>query len=611
MVSGLHGLLWSIHHGLFSAQYADWVVGHSYSLSYGLQLDGLSIIMVVLVELVLLMVMLFSMVYMASEVSVVRFYGLLNAFAASMVLLVLVDNMVMLFLSWEMVGLWSYALISYYSSRWSASQAAIKAVLVNRVGDYGLFMVSIIMLSRAGSATWSVVFSVLPYTMVEGQYWCMVGSTGLDGLYMVMVFLLLATVGKSAQMGLHTWLPDAMEGPTPVSALLHAATMIVAGAFLALRCSPMVLQLAPYAGSLYWLGAVTAVYAALVGCYQLDIKRLIALSTCSHIALMLCALGAHAPEVALYHLAIHAGAKASLFMLAGAVIHGSQDEQDTRALTNAQVAAMALIWVLLVLNTGSLMGFPGSSGAHSKDAVILSTWLASAHADSALAHSAAPVWMLLSAVLFSASYSVVLVPMLFIGSGMASRCTLLFHGSGSTALMVQAAATVPLLSVSLLGGYLLKECFVGAGSDALSSSLCLDAAHDVASYMEWLPYTAKLTAPMLIVVALLVLPMLWSRTGYSSHGFSAARELIRWLGSRCYWDELHSMLFVLPILRGSYALLARLLEMGVLEWLGAAGIYVLAQRSNRAIQLLSKGMLSRHLLVLLCTAASIVWLNVL
>jgi NADH-quinone oxidoreductase subunit L len=340
--------------------------------SWALRIDTLTAVMLVVVTSVSGLVHLYSIGYMADDDGRPRFFAYLSLFTFAMLALVTADNLVQLFFGWEGVGLMSYLLIGFWYHRPSANAAAIKAFIVNRVGDFGFAL---------GVFATFTVFNTVQYDTIFASAPDQVGKTmeflgaQVDVLTLICLLLFMGAMGKSAQFLLHTWLPDAMEGPTPVSALIHAATMVTAGVFMVARLSPL-FELAPIAlGVVTFFGATTAFFAATVGLVQNDIKRVVAYSTCSQLGYMFVAEGVGAYGTGMFHLFTHAFFKALLFLGAGAVIIALHHEQDMRRM-GALRKVLPFTWAMMLIGTLSLTGFPFTSGFVSKDAIIEAAYAA-------------------------------------------------------------------------------------------------------------------------------------------------------------------------------------------------------------------------------------------
>lgn len=382
----------------------DWIVSGDFVAEWAIRLDRLTAIMLIVVTTVSALVHLYSMGYMAhddnwthDEHYKARFFAYLSFFTFAMLMLVTADNLLQMFFGWEGVGVASYLLIGFYYRKPSANAAAIKAFVVNRVGDFGFLMGIFGIYWLTGSIRFDEIFAQVPQIAQTQMHFLW---TDWNAANLLAVLLFIGAMGKSAQLGLHTWLPDAMEGPTPVSALIHAATMVTAGVFLVCRMSPL-FEFAPEAKNfVVIIGATTAFFAATVGLVQNDIKRVIAYSTCSQLGYMFVAAGVGVYSVAMFHLFTHAFFKAMLFLGAGSVIHGMHHEQDMRNYGGLRHKMPRTFWAMLI---GTLaitgVGIPlttiGFAGYLSKDAVIESAWAGNTYA----------FWMLVIAAAMTSFYS--------------------------------------------------------------------------------------------------------------------------------------------------------------------------------------------------------------
>ena len=335
---------------------SSWINSDLMSINWGFHFDSLTAVMFVLVLTVSFIVHMYSIAYMGEDPGVARFFSYLSLFTVFMLVLVSSDNLVLLFMGWEGVGLMSYLLINFWFTRLQANKAAMKAIIVNRIGDYAFVLAIVAVYMTFRSLNFDVIFSCSPY----------VSSWNLS---IIGILLVIAATGKSAQFTLHTWLPDAMEGPTPVSALIHAATMVTAGVFLLIRCSPLL----EYAGNVLplmaMLGAITALFSASVGMVQNDIKRVIAYSTCSQLGYMVMITGLSQFNVSLFHLYNHGFFKALLFLSAGSIIHALSGEQDMRKMGGLG-QRLPFAYLVMMIASLALMGIPFLTGFYSKDVIL-------------------------------------------------------------------------------------------------------------------------------------------------------------------------------------------------------------------------------------------------
>src|SRR5687767_7060752 len=350
---------------------AEWIKSGDMDVTWGLRVDALTAVMLVVVTTVSSLVHLYSWGYMAEDPGQPRFFAYLSLFSFAMLMLVTADNLVQMFFGWEGVGLASYLLIGYWYHKPSANAAALKAFIVNRIGDFGFSLGIFGTFLVFGTVSIPAILEASP-----GMAGSTIGFAGMrvDTMTLLCLLLFVGAMGKSAQLGLHTWLPDAMEGPTPVSALIHAATMVTAGVFMVCRLSPM-FETAPVAlGFVTFIGAATCFFAATVGTTQWDIKRVIAYSTCSQLGYMFFAAGVGAYGAAMFHLFTHAFFKALLFLGAGSVIHAMHHEQDMRFYGALRREIPLTFWAMLIgtlaITGVGVLGVFGFAGFYSKDAIL-------------------------------------------------------------------------------------------------------------------------------------------------------------------------------------------------------------------------------------------------
>ncbi|MDD4881849.1 MAG: NADH-quinone oxidoreductase subunit L, partial [Gallionellaceae bacterium] len=344
-----------------------WLTSGNVSMEVGFLVDRLTTVMMLVVTFVSLCVHIYTIGYMSDDPGYQRFFSYISLFTFSMLMLVMSNNFLQLFFGWEAVGLVSYLLIGFWYTRDTAIYANLKAFLVNRVGDFGFLLGIGLVLAHFGSLDYATVFQAAPdmashtISLINGQTWSL--------MTVICILLFIGAMGKSAQFPLHVWLPDSMEGPTPISALIHAATMVTAGIFMVARMSPL-FELSDTALSFVMvIGAITALFMGFLGMIQNDIKRVIAYSTLSQLGYMTVALGASAYSVAIFHLMTHAFFKALLFLAAGSVIIGMHHDQDIRNMGGLR-KYMPITWITLLIGSLALIGTPGMSGFYSKDSII-------------------------------------------------------------------------------------------------------------------------------------------------------------------------------------------------------------------------------------------------
>lgn len=553
-----------------------------FDASWGFLFDTLTAVMCVVVTLISSLVIIYSCSYMISDPHFIRFMSYLKLFTVAMLVLVTADNFVQLFVGWELVGLASFLLISFWFNRLQAGKAAIQAMLLNRVGDIGLALGIITLyfcykttnyqalFCATGSTFHKNVLLPLPFvawgqmdlTLIEAPI--LIDFSLLD---LACVLLFIGAMGKSGQLGLHAWLPNAMNAPTPVSALLHAATMVTAGVFLLARSSPL-LEYAPYASTMVIIiGAMTTLFAGTIGLVQNDFKSIIAYSTCSQLGYMICICGLSSYDVGIFHLFNHAFFKALLFLTAGAVIHALANEQDVRKLGGLQ-QILAFSHISLLVGTLALIGLPFLTGFYSKDVI-----LELAYARYSLVANFGYLLTMFS-VITTSYYSFRLLFMVFYSH--TDKQTNLHKQSAKVAHdapWVMGLVLVILAFGSIYAGWLFKTMFIGLGTDFWNNSLFLKPGHSHFIEAEFLQQTVKLL-PLLGtlaggVFAYLCTMIFVKRSYILSH--THLRTLYLFLNQRWLYDKLLNQVFGY----GGYQLgfgFVKLFDKGLLELLPVFGI---------------------------------------
>jgi NADH-quinone oxidoreductase subunit L len=516
-----------------------WIESGRFHVDWALRYDTLAAAMVAMVTFVAMLIHVYSIGYMGHDARPrYRFFAYLSLFTFAMLMLVTADNLAQLFFGWEGVGLCSYLLIGYWYDRPAANAAAIKAFVVNRMADLPFAVGIALIFFKFGSIEFSTIF---PAVAQHGaDTYSLFGST-FSAIEVIAFLLFIGAMGKSAQLGFHVWLPDAMEGPTPVSALIHAATMVTAGVFLMARMSPL-MEYAPYVlGFVTFIGASTALFAATIGCTQNDIKRVIAYSTCSQLGYMFAAAGVGAYQASVFHLVTHAFFKALLFLSAGSVIHAMSDEQDMRKMGGLARIIPVTCTVMWIGNL-ALAGIPPLAGSYSKDAIISATY-----ASGTGIGIYAFVCTLLAAFL-TAFYSWRLLFMTFHGKTRADHHAL-EHAHESPWVML--APLVVLAFGAVFAGWALNNWFIGAdwqhfwnGSifNGQDNHVVEDLEH-VPAWVELAPLVLGLLGIGLAFLMYIVNPLLPVRLAQSFGG------IYRLLLNKWYFDELYNTIFVQPALR--------------------------------------------------------------
>ena len=433
---------------------SSWISSGTLEVNWSIKIDPLSSVMLVVVTFISSLVHIYSIGYMHHDPHKPRFMSYLSLFTFSMLMLVTSDNFLQLFFGWEGVGVCSYFLIGFWFKKQSANNAAIKAFLVNRVGDFGLALGIFLIFYYFGTINYTEVFNLIPTLVSEKINFLGFNFVVID---LICILLFIGAMGKSAQIFLHTWLRDAMEGPTPVSALIHAATMVTAGVFLVVRCSP-IYELSPLGLEIITLiGMSTAFFAATVALVQNDIKKIIAYSTCSQLGYMFFAAGVGAYNVAMFHLFTHAFFKALLFLGAGSVIHSFQNEQDIKNMGGVW-RKLPFTYLMMIIGTLALTGFPFLSGFYSKDAIIEFAYLEKG----SLSNYAAAIGVITA--IFTSIYSWRLIFLTFHGSFNNNKLNIKDLHESPLVMLIPLF----LLSVgALFSGMFFKEIFIGTESSQL------------------------------------------------------------------------------------------------------------------------------------------------
>ena len=545
----------------------EWISSGNFVANWSINIDPLSSVMLLVVTFVSALVHIYSIGYMSHDPHKPRFMSYLSLFTFSMLVLVVSDNFLQLFFGWEGVGLCSYLLIGFWYKKESANNAAIKAFIVNRIGDFGLAIGIFLIFFYFGTINFQEVFDTAPQ-FIENKLVFFGFESSL--ITLICIFLFIGAMGKSAQFLLHTWLPDAMEGPTPVSALIHAATMVTAGVFLVVRCSPLFEYSETALNLVTIVGMITAIFAASVALVQNDIKKIVAYSTCSQLGYMFFAAGVGAYHVAMFHLFTHAFFKALLFLGSGSVIHAFKDEQDIRNMGGVR-KKLPYTYALMLIGTLALTGFPFLSGFYSKDAIIEFAYLRG----SSLGNYAASIGI------FTAFLTSIYSWRLFFKT---------FHGSYNNknipinetheSPFVMLAPLLLLAIGAVFSGYLFKETFIGHHSNDFwqASVFFLDEIkHDP------IPIWFLFLTPTLVVISI---PIAYYYFIYNTKILDDFKKtnlpLYYFLLNKWYIDELYEKLFVFPAKKiGSF--FWKQGDLGFIDRFGPDGISKLIKKlSNKA-----------------------------
>ena len=543
--------------------------------------------MLLVVNIVSGLVHLYSTDYMSHDPHLPRFMAYLSLFTFFMLLLITGNNFIILFLGWEGVGICSYLLISFWYTRIQANKAAIKALIVNRIADLALTIGILAIYFVFRSLDFHVVFPLAPFFVDSTFVFC---NYELPVLTVICSLLFIGAMGKSAQIGLHTWLPDAMEGPTPVSALIHAATMVTAGVFLIIKCSPLFEYVPTVLSAIVFVGAATAFFSATVGLVQNDIKKVIAYSTCSQLGYMVFACGLSSYHVSFFHLVNHAFFKALLFLSAGAIIHSLSNEQDMRKY-GGLASLLPFTSVMLLIGSLSLMGFPFLTGFYSKDLI-----LELAFTKYTIEGSFAYIFGLITAF-FTSYYSFRVFYMTFLEKNKSFRSMM----SHIHELPLNMAIALMVLSLgSIFFGYFAKDFFVGLGTDFWNHSIFildqnnnqLDAeffglpnlslSETQLYFNSTYPYRWIKLLPFFTSIFAVFLVFLFFNPAFdlkfsffdmrpTAADRSPAFDIYHFLSYKWYFDAIYNEIINRPLLKFAYETIFKSLDKGLLEWFGPSG----------------------------------------
>lgn len=566
-----------------------WLDSGDFKADWVLKVDSLTAVMLIVVTWVSSVVHVYSGGYMHDDPHVPRFMSYLSLFTFFMLMLVTADNFLQLFLGWEGVGLCSYLLIGFWYKKPSASAAAMKAFIVNRVGDFGFLLGIFAIYQIFGSLSFDVVFNAVSahatdtITLFNTQY---------DAITVICLLLFIGAMGKSAQLGLHTWLPDAMEGPTPVSALIHAATMVTAGVFMVARCSPL-FEYSEFARDVVTIvGAATAIFAATIAITQNDIKRVIAYSTCSQLGYMFFACGVSAYSAGVFHLMTHGFFKALLFLGAGSVIHAMSNEQDLRNMGGIW-KKIPITYALMWIGSLALAGVFPFAGYYSKDII-----LEAAYASGGIGGYA--YWVGIAAAFLTAFYSWRLIIMAFHGKPRAdSEVMSHVHESPSVMLTPLYLLAAGAILSGIIGYHVLHmtsadgEFWNGAIFMLESAEHnVLERAHHVPSIIKLMPSIVGLAGIALAYILYLFMPSAPAKIA------SAFKPIYIFLLNKWYFDELYDFLFVRPA-KAMGNLLWKIGDVIIIDGGGPNGAAWLSQKFSVGVSRIQSGLVYSYAFVML------------
>ena len=544
----------------------EWITSGEFTANWSINIDPLSSVMLVVVTFVSALVHIYSIGYMSHDPHKPRFMSYLSLFTFSMLALVVSDNFLQLFFGWEGVGLCSYLLIGFWFKKETANNAAIKAFIVNRIGDFGLAIAIFLIFFFFGTINFEEAFQA---TSQYSEKKLVFFGIEVNLITLICIFLFIGAMGKSAQFLLHTWLPDAMEGPTPVSALIHAATMVTAGVFLVVRCSPIFEYSQVALNLVTIIGMVTAIFAASIALVQNDIKKIVAYSTCSQLGYMFFAAGIGAYHVAMFHLFTHAFFKALLFLGAGSIIHAFKDEQDIRNMGGV-AKKLPYTYAFMLIGTLALTGFPFLSGFYSKDAIIEFAYLK----NSSLGNYAATIGIITA--FLTSIYSWRLFFKVFHGP---YNNKVIPINETHESPIVMLAPLIFLGIGAVFSGYFFKSTFIGHNSvDFWQNSIFFlnEIKHDA------IPLWFLFTTPFLVLISIPLSFYMYIHNPKILEDFKNTNlPLYNFLLNKWYIDELYEKLFVNPAKKiGSF--FWKKGDIGIIDRFGPDGISKLVKIiSNR------------------------------
>jgi NADH-quinone oxidoreductase subunit L len=563
---------------------ATWINSGSLDVNWSMKIDSLSAVMLVVVTSVSALVHIYSIGYMSHDPHKPRFMAYLSLFTFAMLMLVTSDNFIQLFFGWEGVGLCSYFLIGFWFKKDTANSAAIKAFVVNRVGDFGFALGIFLIFYLFGTVNYAEVFEQIPSIVDKNLVFLGIKVNAID---LICLLLFIGAMGKSAQILLHTWLPDAMEGPTPVSALIHAATMVTAGVFLVVRCSPIYEYSELALNVITIVGMSTAFFAATVALVQTDIKKIIAYSTCSQLGYMFFATGVGAYNVAMFHLFTHAFFKALLFLGSGSVIHAFKDEQDINKMGGVW-KKLPYTYVLMIIGTLALTGFPFLSGFYSKDAIIEFAYLRG----NTTGYYAAGIGIFTA--LLTSIYSWRLMFKTFHGEYNNKKVSIEDTHESPVVMLI------PLILLSIgavFAGFAFKELFIGY--DGINNFW-----KDSIFFLEPLstdhpPLWFLILTPTLVILSIPIAYYLFVKNKNLPEQIANINNpLYKFLLNKWYFDELYDTLFVRPS-KSLGLFLWKFFDLKIIDGFGPDGISTLIKKFSIKANKFQSGFIYQYAFVML------------
>ena len=566
-----------------------WINSELLNIDWGFMFDSLTATMCVVVTFVSLLVHLYSIEYMSHDPHLSRFMSYLSLFTFFMLILVTADNFIQMFVGWEGVGLCSYLLINFWFTRIQANKAAIKAMLINRIGDFSLLIGILLIFVNYKAVDYATVSALTPFFKNQTVNFL---NFNFNLLTIVGVFLFLGAVGKSAQLGLHTWLPDAMEGPTPVSALIHAATMVTAGVFLLARSSFIYEHAKHILDFVIIIGSFTAFFASTTGLLQNDLKRVIAYSTCSQLGYMVFASGLSNYSVGIFHLSNHAFFKALLFLSAGSVIHAVNDEQDMRKMGGLK-NLVPFTYSMMVIGSLALIGFPFLTGFYSKDLILEVAY----GKYSLLGHLS--YFLGTFGAFFTAFYSTRLLYLTFLSKPTGYRQIICFaYDSGKNISIALGCLAVP----SIFIGYLTKDMIVGVGTGFFNTAIYTNLTNVNIFDAEFVILFYKLLPVCLSILGAISAFLLYNFK--SSFLFKIkisplGKKIYNFLNRKWFFDKIYNEFLGQFFFKFGYSVSYKFVDRGIFEVLGPTGLSLVSLKIANNLHKTQTGYLYHYTLLIL------------
>ena len=572
-----------------------WISSEVLNIDWGFMFDSLTVTMCVVVTFISFLVHLYSTEYMALDPHLARFMSYLSLFTFFMLILVTADNFVQMFVGWEGVGLCSYLLINFWFTRIQANKAAIKAMVLNRIGDFCLIIGILLIYVNFKAVDYATISILTPFFKdVKINFLNM----NLNLLTLIGIFLFLGAVGKSAQLGLHTWLPDAMEGPTPVSALIHAATMVTAGVFLLARSSFIYEHTTNVLGFIAVIGALTSIFASTTGLVQNDMKRVIAYSTCSQLGYMIFACGLSNYSAGIFHLTNHAFFKALLFLSAGSVIHAINDEQDMRKIGGLK-HLIPFTYSMMTIGSLALIGFPFLTGFYSKDLILEISF-----GKYSLTGYFSYILGTLGAFL-TAFYSTRLLYLTFLSKPTGHKKVICYASESS----FQITGALGCLAIpSIFIGYYTKDMIVGVGSHFFNTAIYVNIKNFNLFDAEFIPLFYK-TLPVYLslfgFISAFLLYNFKSKLLFLIKTSSLGKKIYKFLNRKWFFDKLYNEYFGQFFFKFGYSTSYKFVDRGIFEILGPTGLSTIALKISSNLHRMQTGFIYHYTLFILLGATFI------